>query len=130
MEERIISEKEFINYFKGLGGYCTYQDAFQDVQILLRTLINFYGIDVKQLFSLLPESIRIAFEKYIKSESVNDNFFEQEKIKKAFLTFFGTLKEKCASKSTQWRSILPEELKELWDISPTIDQLQEAGQCL
>lgn len=130
MEERVISEREFINYFKGLGGYCTYQDAFQAVQSLLQILINLYGIDAEQLFCLLPESVRIALNKGVADEMVADNFPEREKFKKALMTFFGTLKEKCASRSAQWRGILPAELKELWDRSRTIDQLQEAGQCL
>ncbi len=134
MEERVVSEREFINYFKGLGGYCTYHDAFQTVQNLLQILSSSFGIDAQQLVSLLPESVRIVLNKGAAEQPLSSqftaNFPSREIFEKALLTLFGTLKEKCASRAAQWRALLPAELKELWDKSRTIDQLQEAGQCL
>lgn len=123
MEERAISEREFVNYFKGLGGYCTYGDAFRAVLNALEALGGCSGIDPRRLSDLLPESLKNIVRP-------PDNPCGPEMPERDLLVLFGAIKEKCASRAAEWRTLLPGGLRELWDRSRTIDQMQEAGQCL
>lgn len=137
MEDRKISEREFVNYYRGVGGYCTYSDAVEALKGALKTLLDFFGIQFEQLKMVLPEAVFGLIEQDLMTEipAVLDFLAEKKLDERAITTLFGSVKEKCASSCQQWLKLIAtgrnsNVLKELWERSHTIDQQQDAGQCL
>lgn len=140
MEWRAISEREFVNYAKGLGSYCTYGDTMKVIESVFKALKQKMGEKAGAVRDLLPESMHGVWDN-ARAEGVPGNSMI-ELIKNygslsgnraaeiALVTFFGTLKEKQARFVSDWEKIIPEEIMDYWKRSKTIDEVQDATQCL
>ncbi|GAB4252884.1 MAG: hypothetical protein Kow00129_13760 [Thermoleophilia bacterium] len=142
---RDVSEREFVNYAKGLGGYCAYSDTRLVVAATLRALSDCFGTELG-LEQLLPAGTRSLLSVYgttgILADSVGDREFLLERIaevgglqdtasaERALRTVLGTIKEKSQDRLCEWEVRMPFQLREDWSNSVTIDRQQEAGQCL
>ncbi|MQL53183.1 hypothetical protein GFC01_13130 [Desulfofundulus thermobenzoicus] len=140
MEWRPISEREFINYAKGLGNYCTYGDTLHLIQAVFKAFKQVMGRDANAIGELLPESIKPIWNSAVPAGLPGDSilgliqtygsFSTVRDAEKALVTLFGTIKEKQARYVAKWEQVIPEEIKTYWEKSRTIDEVQDAGQCL
>ena len=140
MECRPISEREFVNYAKGLGNYCTYSDTLKLLEAVFKGIKQAMGSGADALGNLLPASVRPVWDKAepagVPGDTVIDliqnygGFPTERDAEKALVTLFGTIKEKQAQVAGQWRELLPSGMKLYWEKSRTIDEVQDAGQCL
>lgn len=140
MDWRPISEREFFNYAKGLGNYCTYGDALKLIEAVFKALKQAMGNNSNTLGELLPPSVKPVWDGAvptgISGESIVDlvqsygSLATRRDAEKALVTLFGTIKEKQAGLTNKWEQAIPAEIKIYWEKSRTIDEVQDAGQCL
>ena len=137
---RPISEREFINYAKGLGNYCTYGDTLELMGAVFRSLKQSMGSQSETIGELLPPSIKHIWDDAVPNIIIRSSILEliqsyglmttRRDAEKALLTLFGTIKEKQAESKQKWEQTIPDEIKIYWEKSRTIDEVQDAGQCL
>ena len=146
---RDVSEREFVNYAKGLGNYCTYGEARQALVGLMRAFALVYPAFFADMTTLLPPGVQgLTTEAGTASEEVDrpidlttrDCFLEvvrqaarlseTDRPGHTLRAFFGTVKEKSQELRPVWVGVIPRPLREDWDRSITIDQVQDPGQCL
>jgi hypothetical protein len=149
---RDVSEREFVNYAKGLGSYCTYDETRQAVVAVLVALAVAYPSFVDSLRSLLPAGVSGLLQEamgedrsfvragdastfpgrdeYLEILRSSAGLYDSDRPGHLLRAFFGTVKEKSQDLRTTWADSIPSPLREDWDQSITIDQLQDAGQCL
>jgi hypothetical protein len=149
---RDVSEREFVNYAKGLGNYCTYGESRQALVGVLAALVVSYPSLVDSLELLLAAGVRgllkeaaeeaPSFQRSIRvpTSPDRDEFLEilrstahladSDRPGHTLRAFFGTVKEKSQEDRALWADVIPLPLREDWDKSITIDQVQDAGQCL
>ncbi|MFZ5631649.1 MAG: hypothetical protein ACOY40_02265 [Bacillota bacterium] len=140
MEWRPITEREFINYAKGLGNYCTYGDTLHLIQAVFKALKQVMGRDADAVGELLPELMRPVWDGSVPAGLPGNSIVgliqaygslpSQRDAEKALVTLFGTIKEKQAGYADKWEQVIPGEIKTYWEKSRTIDEVQDAGQCL
>lgn len=140
MNGRPISQREFINYAKGLGNYCTYGDATAILEAVFKALKQAMGSNSEALGELLPASVRPVWDKAVPTEANGGPIVDLVQsygslatrwdAEKALVTLFGTVKEKQAALAHRWEQSVPDEIKIYWEKSRTIDEVQDAGQCL
>ncbi len=149
---RDVSEREFVNYAKGLGNYCTYGDSRRVLVGVLQAFAVCYPSFIEPLGDLLPIGVRGLLKEAREashsvaavgtvSASPNRNEFLEvlrstaqlsdcDRPGHALRAFLGTAKEKSQERRDAWRDAMPAPLREDWEQSITIDQVQDAGQCL
>lgn len=148
---RDVSEREFVNYAKGLGNYCTYGETRRALVSVLTAFAVGYPSFVESLRRLLPGGVKDLLQDAVDefqssglhpaSKSPNrDEYLEilrstaclndADRPGHNLRAFFGTAKEKSQELRTSWAAAIPPPLREDWDRSITIDQVQDAGQCL
>jgi hypothetical protein len=137
---REISQKEFINYARGLGNYCTYGDALNAIEAIFSAIKQKMGEKAGVIGELLPASMKPVWDSALASGKPGDSMVELIRAYGSFptvrdaeialVTFFGTIKEKQARFVQNWEKRIPEELKVYWQKSKTIDEVQDATQCL
>jgi uncharacterized protein (DUF2267 family) len=140
MDLRPISEREFINYARGLGNYCTYGDAQMIIDAVFKALKQAMGDDASILGNLLPPSVKPLWDGAVPAMMAGESIVElvqsygslstRREAEKALVTLFGTIKEKQAALTGSWEKAIPDEIKMYWEKSRTIDEVQDAGQCL
>lgn len=142
---RPVSEREFINYVRGTGGYVTYSDAAKVAGIVLKalkTLLKLKGRE-QEAAALLPPGLRALWEEALPFpdltdkgrlppllEAVSKELGSSEAGRKAALAVFGALKEKLQEHAAPWQALLDAQSLSLWEESKTVDASQEAGECL
>ncbi|MFH0916985.1 MAG: hypothetical protein V1912_11165 [bacterium] len=138
-----------MNYAKGLGNYCTYGDSRQVLVGVLRALAVSYPSLAETLSGLLPAGVKGLLTEAVRSPDRVDHTAEapsrtdflevlrstahlgqDDRPGHALRAFFGTVKEKSQELRGEWAEVIPAPLREDWDQSITIDQVQDAGQCL
>lgn len=138
--QRPISEREFVNYAKGLGNYCTYADTSKVLSAVFRSLKQAMGNKSKTIAELLPPSMKQLWDDAVPQITDGKTIVELIQLygamasgrdaEKALLTLFGTIKEKQTQSKKSWEQAIPDEIKVYWEKSRTIDEVQDAGQCL
>lgn len=140
MELRPISEREFVNYAKGLGNYCTYGDTIKLLDAVFRAIRQVMGGNSDTLGQLLPPSMKHLWDEAVPAGINGSSIVDlvqsygamaaRRDAEKALVTLFGTIKEKQAGLKQEWEQAVPDEIKIYWEKSKTIDEVQDAGQCL
>lgn len=140
MEWRAISEREFVNYAKGLGNYCTYGDTLKAMEAIFKALKQKMGEKAETMGELLPESMKPIWDNALAAELAGDSivdlvraygsFPKERDAEIALVTFFGTIKEKQVGFIEDWEKVIPGEIQTYWKKSKTIDEVQDATQCL
>lgn len=140
MQSRPISQKEFINYARGLGNFCTFGDTHHMLEAVFKALKQGMGKCQGAVEDLLPPSMQPIWEGAVPEGQAEDNivgmiqsygsFATRRDAEIALVTFFGTIKEKQAGLVEEWNKAIPDEIKIYWEKSRTIDEVQDAGQCL
>lgn len=142
---RAVSEREFINYIRGAGGYVTYYDAAKVVGVVfkvLKTLFKLKGWE-QEAAALMPPGLGALWEKTLPFpdltdkgraspllEAVSKELGSSEAGRKAVLAVLGALKEKLQEHAAPWQALLDPTSLSLWEKSKTVDAFQEAEQCL
>ncbi len=125
---RDVSEREFINYVRGVGGYAAYSDAARDVETVLSALhATFTSRQLSTTAALFPPGLIKLWQRVKPADDASATACSQ---RRAILAVFAGLKEKLQENATQWVEILDTEHKMLWQHSQTIDSRQSAGQFL
>jgi uncharacterized protein (DUF2267 family) len=140
MEWRPVSEKEFVNYAKGLGNYCTYGDTLNILRAVFKAFKQALGNEAEAMGKLLPASLQPLWNEAVPSGPPGGSLLgliqaycslpTEKEAERALLTFFGTVKEKQAGYAAEWQQAIPGELRAYWEKSRTIDEVQDPGQCL
>lgn len=146
---RDVSEREFVNYAKGLGNYCTYGETRGVLVGLLRAFAIAYPSFIADMAVLLPRGVQGLLSEALRSDepmvhrgdsTARESFLETMRLTAQLCetdrpghtvrVFFGTVKEKSQELRPLWAEVIPLPLREDWDRSITIDQVQDPGQCL
>ncbi|MHB0981335.1 MAG: hypothetical protein ACYC5Q_14930 [Thermoleophilia bacterium] len=143
---REVTEREFVNYAKELGGYCTYADTRRVLGEVLQTLAAHLGIQSDGMRRLVPSGLGslvgealpagakppagAADPVQVLDLTAAAGLADRRAAEMALLTFFGSLKEKSGPTATEWQELCAGELAWYWERAATIDRVQDAGQCL
>lgn len=140
MHSRPISQREFINYARGLGNYCTFGDTQHMLEAVFKALKQRMGKSKSAVGDLLPPSMHPIWEGAVPEGLEEDNivgliqsygsFSTRRQAEIALVTLFGTIKEKQAGLVEEWNRAIPDEIRIYLEKSRTIDEVQDAGQCL
>lgn len=141
---RPVSEREFINYVRGIGGYVTYSDAALAVQAVFQCLkAALRPTEGEQITLLFPQGLNLLWEKtfpYTDSTRENETpslramlrkmLGSEESARKAIIAVFGAFKEKLQEQAVAFPAYLNAEGRFFWSESCTVDSCQDAGQFL
>jgi len=140
LERRPITQREFINYARGLGNYCTYGDAQAALEAVFKSFKQALGNGAGTLGDLLPESVKPVWDGAAPGGTPGSSIVDlvqaygslatRRDAEIALVTLFGTIKEKQSWLKQEWEKAIPAEVKTYWEKSRTIDEVQDAGQCL
>ncbi|MDA8066774.1 MAG: hypothetical protein M0031_14930 [Thermaerobacter sp.] len=139
MFKREVTLREFANYARAVGGYCSYHDALAAVNAVLGVLPHVMSSqNAGAARALLPSALRPSWDSF----SVNagedvwtlaaraGEFSSREEIGRAMHAVFSSLKEKLREGAPRWQRLLPAELLLVWERSQTVDASQQAKDCL
>ena len=135
---RDVSEREFVNYVRGAGGYTGYSDANQAVEAVISVVKSSFKEDnKKKVENIFPPGILALWERIPAAEQDEIGLVSSvEKMqipgkgKQAVLSVFAAFREKLQEKANDWEQILNDEYRQLWEESKSAAPCQNAGEFL
>lgn len=150
---REVSLRELVNYVRVAGGYAGYTDAERAVRAVLGGVLRVTEPSERTaLVATLPADLRELWQgpgnpatgrtKESTNEEARDSdgllqvichqarYSEGSEARRAILAVFGALKEKLQERTVTWADKLPQAARPFWERARTIDERQDAYQCL
>lgn len=150
---REVSLRELVNYVRVAGGYAGYTDAERAVRAVLGgvsrvtspsewvELVDGLPTDVRGLWQVSSDYTNKQTKECPSDEAQDSNallqavcclagYSDESEARQAVLAVFGALKEKLQERVAAWAGQLPQAARSFWERARTIDEHQEAYQCL
>lgn len=139
---RDVSEREFVNYVRGAGGFIGYSDANEAVKKIFAALKGSFDQDQEKATKrLFPESVYKLWESIAANEAggeylqrIQEHISEaslDKKDKRYYLSVLSALSEKLQENAELWASeIFADQGRKVWELSKSITPCQNAREFL